>query len=212
MIEATEFAAKSVRGLLNQPETPTGEGLVLTHGAGGNARAPLLAAVAEAFAASGMWVLRCELPFRQRRPHGPPGPAEAAGDRENLRQAVNEVRAIAPGRVFLGGHSYGGRQATMLAAEEPQSVDGLLLFSYPLHPPKKPTVLRIAHFADLQTPALFVHGSRDEFGSVEEMTAALRLLPGPAALIVIEKAGHDLRRGKFDIEGIVVERFREFRI
>jgi hypothetical protein len=212
MIEATEFASKSVRGLLNQPETPTGEGLVLAHGAGGNARAPLLAAVAEAFAASGMWVLRCELPFRQRRPHGPPGPAEAAGDRENLRQAISELRAMALRRIFLGGHSYGGRQATMLAAEQREIADGLLLFSYPLHPPKKPAVLRTGHFADLQTPALFVHGSKDEFGSVEEMTAALRLLPGRTALIVIEKAGHDLRRGKFDIPGIVVERFREFRI
>jgi predicted alpha/beta-hydrolase family hydrolase len=172
----------------------------------------LLAAAAEAFAGSGMWVLRCDLPFRQRRPFGPPGRFDAAGDRENLRAAVDEMRRMAPGRIFLGGHSYGGRQATMLAAEEPQVADGLLLFSYPLHPPKKPTELRTTHFGDLRTPALFVHGTHDEFGSVEEMTGALRLPPALTALIVIEKAGHDLLRGQFDMRAIVVERFREFRI
>jgi predicted alpha/beta-hydrolase family hydrolase len=201
-----------VRGFLHRPELASGDALVLTHGAGGNARAPLLAAAAEAFAASGAWVLRCDLPFRQRRPFGPPGRTDAAGDRENLRQAVGELRRIAPGRIFLGGHSYGGRQATMLAAEDPQVADGLLLFSYPLHPPKKPGELRTAHFGDIRTPAMFVHGTNDGFGSVEEMTAALRLPPAATALIVIEKAGHDLFGGKFDMRAIVVERFREFRI
>src|SRR4029077_11310517 len=114
-----------------------GGGLVRTQGAGGNCRAPLLVAAAQAFSAAGLAVLRCDLPFRQRRPSGPPSPAGAAADRAGLQEAVTAMRGIVPGRIFLGGQSYGGRQATLLAADEPDLVSALLLFSYPLHPPRK---------------------------------------------------------------------------
>jgi hypothetical protein len=182
-----------VRGFLHQPDAPDGRGLALTHGAGSNAGAPLLVAVAEALAAAGITVLRLDLPFRQARPHGPPFPAAAAQDRAGLKRAVRVLRGRIPGKVFLGGHSYGGRQATMLAAEEPDLAAGLLLLSYPLHPPERPADLRTAHFARLSTPALFIHGTRDPFGSVEEMRAALELIAGPHELVSIEGAGHDLR-------------------
>jgi uncharacterized protein len=164
--------------------------LILAHGAGSNAAAPVLVAVAEAFAAAGYAVLRCDLPFRQARPHGPPFPATAARDREGLENAVASVRG--PGRVILGGHSYGGRQASMLAAEKPGLVDALLLLSYPLHPPRKPDQLRTAHFPQLNTPALFVHGARDPFGSHEEMQRAIGLIPARTKLMEIERAGHEL--------------------
>src|SRR4051794_23999588 len=94
--------------------------------------------------------------------------------------------------IFLGGHPYGGRQATMLAAEQPQLVQGLLLLSYPLHPPRKPEAPRTAHFPKLATPALFVHGSRDPFASLDEMKAALKLIPGQPALLEVEGAAHEL--------------------
>ena len=182
----------AVRGFLHRPDAPDGRGLVLTHGAGSNAGAPLLVALAETLAADGITVLRCDLPFRQARPHGPPFPAGAAQDRAGLKRAVLVLRGIVPGKVFLGGHSYGGRQATMLAAEEPDLAAGLLLLSYPLHPPKRPADLRTAHFAHLATAALFIHGTRDPFGSVEEMRAALELIAGPNDLVAIEGVGHDL--------------------
>jgi len=165
--------------------------LVLTHGAGSNASAPLLIAVAHAFALAGYGVQRYNLPFRAARPHGPPLPATAARDREGLEEAVQRVRGR--GRVLLGGHSYGGRQASMLLAAKPGLADALLLLSYPLHPPRKPADLRTAHFPQLRTPALFVHGARDPFGSPEEMHAALALIPARTRLIPIEKAGHDLK-------------------
>src|SRR5271154_5606629 len=109
-----------VRGYLHQPENPTGDGLVLTHGAGANSNAPLLVAVASALVERRHTVLRCDLPFRQQRPFGPPHPGGAARDRAGLKKAVASMRGIVSGRVFLGGHSYGGRQATMLCAEEPE--------------------------------------------------------------------------------------------
>jgi len=193
-------------GFLHIPDAPPGDGLVLTHGAGSNCGAPLLVAVAEAFCAAGIAVLRCDLAFRQARPHGPPFPAMAAQDRAGLARTVRAMRGRVPGKVFLGGHSYGGRQASMLAAEEPDLADGLVLLSYPLHPPRRPAQLRTAHFAKLTTPALFVHGTRDPFGSVDEMRAAVAGIGGPHEMVVVEAAGHDLRGVR--VAGMVVEGFR----
>ena len=167
--------------------------MVLTHGAGGNADAPLLIAAANAFCGLGFHVLRCDLPFRQRRPTGPPSPATAAADRDGLRNAVAVMRSIAPRKVVLGGQSYGGRQATMLAAEEPHLVDGLLLFSYPLHPPGKPEQLRDAHLKDIRAPMLFIQGSRDAFGTPDEISAVSKRLKLPATLYPIEGGDHSLK-------------------
>jgi predicted alpha/beta-hydrolase family hydrolase len=174
-------------------------GLVLTHGAGGNSKASLLIAVDEAFQAAGYLVQRVDLAFRQRRPFGPPSPATAAQDRESLREAVTRMRKLAAGPVVLGGHSYGGRQSTMLAAEEPALVSALLLLSYPLHPPNKPEQLRTAHFPALRTPALFVHGTKDPFGTIEEMRSAVKMIPARSELLALDGLGHDLARGAFDV-------------
>jgi predicted alpha/beta-hydrolase family hydrolase len=181
-----------VRGFLHPPTKANGDGLVLTHGAGSNCKAPLLIALAEAFTGAGFTVLRCDLPYRQDRPFGPPMPGGAGRDREGLKRAVSTLRKLISGSVYLGGHSYGGRQSTMLCAEEPELVSGLLLFSYPLHPPRKPAQLRTQHFPKLQTPSLFVQGSRDPFGSMDEIESALKLIPARHELLAVEGAGHDL--------------------
>ncbi len=185
-----------VRGHLHRPERPAGDGLVLTHGAGSDSGAPLLVAVAEAFAAAGLTVLRYDLPYRQARPKGPPRPGDAARDREGIRRAAAVLRGMAPGHIFLGGHSYGGRQTSMVAAEESGLADALLLMSYPLHPPGRPEQLRTAHLPGLQTRAFFVHGTRDGFATTEEMQAALKLIPAPTRLFPVEGAGHDLGFGR----------------
>ena len=182
----------AVRGFLHSAENPNGDALILTHGAGSNSTAPLLVALSETFAGHGYVVLRCDLPFRQERRTGPPFPGNAERDRAGLRNAVAVLRKNVAGRIFLGGHSYGGRQATMLCAAEPDLVSGLLLLSYPLHPPRKPEQLRIQHLPNLRTPSLFVHGTRDPFGSVEEMTKALQLIPAKIELMKLEGVGHDL--------------------
>ena len=196
------FDRPGIRGFLHQPESAGGDGLVLTHGAGGDCRMPLLVAAAEAFAAAGLTVLRCDLLFRQRRPKGPPSPAGAAGDRAGLKQAVVAMRELVPGGVFLGGQSYGGRQASILAAEEPDLAAGLLLFSYPLHPPGKPERLRTEHFPRLRVPVMFVSGTADPFGTSDELRAAIAAIPAPTRLIAIDGAGHDLKRGRFDLGAV----------
>jgi uncharacterized protein len=181
-----------IHGWLHVAEQPNGNAIVLTHGAGSDCNARLLVEMAEAFAGAGFTVLRFDLPFRRARPHGPPFPAAAARDRDGLRRAVSLMREQKHRRVFVGGHSYGGRQASMLAAEAPEIADGLLLFSYPLHPPKKPDELRTKHFSKLTTPAFFVHGTRDPFATSAEMEVALRLIPGAHVLLEVQGAGHEL--------------------
>jgi predicted alpha/beta-hydrolase family hydrolase len=206
----------NVRGWLHRPEAPAGDGLILTHGAGSNAQAPLLISLANEFAKAGFVVLRCDLPYRQSRSYGPPGPGDAARDRAGLKNAVGVVRKLASSRVFLGGHSYGGRQATMLCAEESGLVDGLLLLSYPLHPPRKPEQLRTQHLPNLHTPCLFVEGTRDPFATIDEIKAALKLIPAKTQLLEIDGAGHDLdfKKGKSGDSGKLVQviqgHFHEF--
>ena len=200
-----------IRGFLHVPETNNGDALVLTHGAGGNAQAPLLVALADTFANAGYTVLRCNLRYRQARSFGPPGPGDAARDRAGLKNAVTALKnsSGAPllpdfgrsgdlgpdkqkeARIFLGGHSYGGRQSSMLCAEEPDLVAGLLLLSYPLHPPRRPEQQRTQHLPDLRTPTLFVQGTRDPFGSIEEIERAIKMIPAKTKLLMVE-GGHDL--------------------
>ncbi len=201
MASFSRFEAEGVRGYLHKSMS-SGDGMALTHGAGGNANSPLLLAVAEAFQTTGVTVLRCDLPFRQQRPSGPPRPGDSAKDRAGLRAAVAALRNIVSGRVFLSGQSYGGRQASMLAADEPELVEALMLLSYPLHPPGKPAELRTAHFPRLRTRTLFVQGSRDPFGSIEEMERAVKMIPAPHRLTVIEGVAHDLKRGRFDLSAL----------
>jgi uncharacterized protein len=182
----------AVRGMLHAPAGPAEAGLVLTHGAGSSCDNPLLVALAEALAARGLAVLRCDLPFRQARPHGPPSPAGAARDRAGLGAAVAALARTGLRRVWLGGHSYGGRQASLLAAEDSTLTPALLLLAYPLHPPGQPGKPRVAHFPQLRTPALFVHGTADPFGSVAELRGALTLIPAPTTLHLESGVGHDL--------------------
>ncbi len=203
-----------IRGFIHRPAAPAGNGLVLTHGAGSNSRAPLLVSLAEVFAGAGFTVLRCDLPYRQSRPYGPPRPGDGARDREGLKNAVAAVRKLVPGRMFLGGHSYGGRQATMLCADQPGLVEGLLLLSYPLHPPRKPEQLRIQHLPKLQTPALFVQGTRDPFGTPQEIESALSLIPAKTRLRLVEGPGHDLgfkgTARKDELPAFVLAAFQQF--
>ncbi len=203
MINIVAFEKPGVRGFLHRPVNALPCGLVLTHGAGGNCNMPLLVAAANAFAEAGLSVLRCDLPFRQRRPKGPPSPSTAAADRAGLKSAVEAMRELVRGVVFLGGQSYGGRQATMLAADEPSLAAGLLLFSYPLHPPGNPGRLRTEHFPRLQVRSVFVQGAADPFGAVSEIKSALSLIPAATQLIAIDGAGHDLKRGRFDLAPVV---------
>jgi predicted alpha/beta-hydrolase family hydrolase len=103
-----------------------------------------------------------------------------------------ERAAVAPDRLVLGGRSYGGRMGSMAVAEGLPAA-GLVLLSYPLHPPGQPERLRSAHFPQIRVPCLFLSGRSDPFGTPEEFERALSLLPGPVTLVWL-KGGHDPTR------------------
>jgi len=194
MAKVERFEQPGVRGWMHQPGKIKAA-MLLSHGAGGDCQSPLMVAVAEAFAEAGYCVLRWDLPFRQLRVRGSPG-GSGERDREGIRQAAGVLRQHAPDvPVYLAGQSYGGRQSSMVAAEDPGLADGLLLLSYPLHPPGKPAQLRTEHFPKMRVPALFVHGTRDPFGSVDEMVDAIKLIPAVVRLEVIGGAGHGVPPG-----------------
>jgi predicted alpha/beta-hydrolase family hydrolase len=205
LCKVTSFEQGGVAGLLHEPEQKARGAMVLTHGAGGNCQARLLVTVADAFCLRGWLVLRYDLPFRRARRSGPPSRYSADTDQQGIREAIAELRRISGGPVIAAGHSYGGRQTTMLAAKQPELCDAVIAFSYPLHPPEKPNQLRTAHFPDLKTSVLFVHGTADPFGNVVEMEAAITAIPAKTRLVSVEGAGHDLKSGKFDVNALVIE-------
>jgi predicted alpha/beta-hydrolase family hydrolase len=182
--------APGIYGWLHRPTGDVRAALGITHGAGSNAQSPLLIAVAEAFAERGYAVLRYNLPYRQARPQGPPS-GKAAQDREGVRQVARWLGEQFPGPLYLGGHSYGGRQTSMAAAEDATLCHALLLLSYPLHPPNQHEKLRTEHFPSLRLPAMFVHGTKDEFGTIAELQQACEGVPARTRIQPVE-AGHSL--------------------
>ena len=202
----------TIHGFLHLPPGVVGSAIVLTHGAGSDCNAKLLVELSNAFEAAGIAVLRFDLPFRLARPHGPPSPSGASQDRDGIRRAIAVMRERTKGRLFVGGHSYGGRQASMLVSEEPGLVEGLFLLSYPLHPPGKANQLRTSHFPKLTKPTFFVHGSRDPFGSTEELKSAVELISAPRGVYEVDGAGHDLRSKKSsnELPARVVVEFEKF--
>ncbi len=196
--EATERTAEwdgvGIDVAVHDPDGDPTALVVLAHGAGSDRNAPVLVAAAEALADRGLRVVRMTLPFRQQRPKGPPNRAGAAADRAGV--AAVAAWAVARERrrptVIVGGHSYGGRQASMLVAENSAVADGLLLLSYPLHPPRKPDVLRVDHFPAITVPTVFVHGSKDTFATSEELAREVRTIPASVRVVTVEGAGHDL--------------------
>ena len=186
---------EDIAGVAHEPDGPAQGVVVLTHGAGGDRDSAMLVRLCDEWASRGWLAIRYNLPYRRRRPKGPPS-GSAAGDQDGITEAIALARTLTDGPVIAGGHSYGGRMTSMVASEEDEpglAVDVLTLFSYPLHPPGRPEQLRTAHLPDLRTPTFFTHGDRDPFGSIDELRLATQLLPGRTRLLVVEKAGHDLR-------------------
>jgi predicted alpha/beta-hydrolase family hydrolase len=166
--------------------------ILLTHGAGTDANSQFLIELDHALTAEGAFVRRYTLPFKQLGKT--PNPKVAIEDRAGLRTELERLRSDRGGTIVAAGHSYGGRQMTMLAAEVPGVADKLVAMSYPLHPPGKPQQLRTDHFASLRTPLLILQGTRDEFGAREEFERETAQIPGPVTLQFLEGEKHSFRR------------------
>lgn len=199
----------AIAGIAHRPEGEPNGVVMLTHGAGGSRDSPLLIRICDEWAARGWLAIRYNLPYRRRRPKGPPS-GSAAGDREGIVEAIAlgrglVARGVVDGPVLAGGHSYGGRQTSMVAAEDPGLVDGLTLFSYPLHPPGKPESLRTGHFGSIQVGTVFAHGTADPFGTLDELRRAVEVIPADTEIVEVTGARHDLNSTALDVPVIAVD-------
>lgn len=182
---------ETIAGVAHAPDDAPAGAVLLTHGAGGDRDAAVLIALCEEWARHGWLAIRYNLPFRRRRATGPPSNS-ATSDQAGIAEAIALARTLTDGPVIAGGHSYGGRLTSMVAAADPALLDGLVLSSYPLHPPGKPERLRVEHFGAIAVPTVFTHGSADPFGSLAELRDAAALIPAPTAIVEIAGARHDL--------------------
>ena len=193
---------EAIGGVAHQPDGPPNGVVVLTHGAGGSRESPLLVAICDEWSRRGWLAIRYNLPYRRRRPKGPPS-GSATTDQAGIVEAVAVARSLTGGPLIAGGHSYGGRLTSMAVAEG-LTVDALTLFSYPLHPPGKPDRLRTEHFGAITVPTVFTHGGKDPFGGIAELRAAAGLITGPVEIVEVTGARHDLGSKDLDVPALAV--------
>jgi predicted alpha/beta-hydrolase family hydrolase len=189
------------------PHGPNGKArgaVVLTHGAGGSRESPLLKKICDEWARRGWLAVRYNLPYRQRRPKGPPS-GSAAKDQAGVVEAIALAHTLTKGPVIAGGHSYGGRMTSMVIAEQAAAVDVLTLFSYPLHPPGKPERARTDHLPRITVPTVFTHGTADPFGTLDELRPAAALIPAPTEIVEVTGARHDLGSRTLDVPALAVD-------
>ncbi|HET6950800.1 MAG TPA: alpha/beta family hydrolase [Acidimicrobiales bacterium] len=175
-------------------------GALLFPGAGAGRDTPNLVAVDDALVAAieGIRVVRADFPYRKQGRRAP--------DRApKLIAAINDEAAAFPADgLILGGRSMGGRMCSMAVADGLPAA-GLVLIAYPLHPPGKPERLRIEHFPDLRVPCLFVSGTRDPFGTPEELARHTEAIPGPVTHAWVEGGRHDLKGADRAVADAVVD-------
>jgi predicted alpha/beta-hydrolase family hydrolase len=193
-----------ITGVAHRPEGPASGVVVLTHGAGGSRESPLLQQVCDEWARRGWLAVRYNLPYRRRRPTGPPS-GSAATDRAGIVEAITVCRDLADGPLIAGGHSYGGRQTSMVVAAGEAVVDVLTLFSYPVHPPGKPERPRTEHLPGIAVPTVFTHGTSDPFGTPGEVRDAAAMIAAPTDVVEIAGARHDLRSRTLDVPALAVD-------
>ena len=188
----------AIAGIAHQPEGRPAGVVVLTHGAGGSRESPMLKRLCDEWARRGWLAIRYNLPYRRRREKGPPS-GSARADQAGVQEAIDLARTMTDGPVIAGGHSYGGRMTSMIVADQEAAPDVLTLFSYPVHPPGKPERPRTEHLSRIHVPTVFVHGTSDPFGSIEEVRAAAALIPARTTVVEITGARHDLGRKNADV-------------
>jgi predicted alpha/beta-hydrolase family hydrolase len=198
-----------IAGVAHEPDSAPLGAVVLTHGAGGSRESPLLMKICDEWARRGWLAVRYNLPYRRRRPKGPPS-GSAASDQAGVVEAIALAHTLTDGPVIAGGHSYGGRMTSMVIAETSAAVDVLTLFSYPLHPPGKPERARTDHLPRITVPTVFTHGTADPFGTIAELRPAAALIAAPTAIVEVTGARHDLGSKTLNVPVLAVDAALQF--
>jgi hypothetical protein len=180
-------------------------GLLLFPGAGTGSDHPSLVAIERAVSGAqgpGVPVARADFPYRREGRRAPDRPPRLIASVRDEAAAVVAERGIDPGALALGGRSMGGRMCSMAVAEGLPAA-ALVLVAYPLHPPGRPDRLRVEHLPAIDVPCLFVSGTRDPFGTPDELTAHTAAIAGPVTHEWVEGARHELKGADDEVAGIV---------
>ncbi len=178
----------------------TGVTVVIAHGAGAGMSHPFLVGTATGLAARGFDAVTFNFPYMERRAKAPDKAPKLEACYRALIATLGERGWLAARRLVIGGKSMGGRMATMVASAADAGTEpvahplaGVVALGYPLHPPGRPEQLRVAHFATLRTPLLVVQGTRDDFGSPDELAPHLAPLGPLATIHPIERGDHSFK-------------------
>ncbi|HEY6257718.1 MAG TPA: alpha/beta fold hydrolase [Xanthobacteraceae bacterium] len=185
-------AEEKVTAILYPAAKGAGIGLILGPGAGAPQTSGFMVTFATELAARGIDTVTFNFPYMEQRRRVPDPNAKLEACYRSVIAAVAQ-RKIGRGRLAIGGKSMGGRIASQVAAAGAPDVAGLVLLGYPLHPPGKPEQLRTKHLPAIQAPMLFVQGSRDAFGTPEELRPFINKLKAPAELFVVEGGDHSFK-------------------
>jgi hypothetical protein len=167
--------------------------LVLAHGAGGGQQSRFMVEAANAFAARRITTATFDFPYMaQGRSVPDKGPVLEAHWR-NVIDAARRHPAFAGLPLFIGGKSMGGRIASQVAAQHVDGITGLVYLGYPLHPPGRPEQRRDRHLPDIAEPMLFVQGTRDQFGTADEIRGLLPRLNPRATLFEVPDGDHSFK-------------------
>lgn len=176
--------------------------VLLTPGAGAGRDHSALVAIEQAL--SPVPVERLDFPYRKAGRKSPDRPEVLLAAVRTGAEELAAASGLAPGRLVLGGRSLGGRMCSMAVAGGLPAL-GLVLVSYPLHPPGRPEKLRTEHLPQLGVPCLFVSGTRDAFATVDELEAASALVAGPVTHVWLDGGDHGLRRRDAEVAAAVAE-------
>ena len=174
-------------------------GVVLFPGAGSSSSHSSLVAMEDAL--SPLSVARHDFPYRLvGKPFPDKAPVLIASVKEHVRSFAESL-GVPTSKIVIGGRSMGGRMCSMAVADDvdPLEVAGLVLVSYPLHPPKKPDALRIEHLPRVSVPTLCVSGTKDNFGTPQELEEAFVVVPGDVTWSWVDNGRHELAKADSDV-------------
>jgi len=177
-----------------------GPALVVGHGAGAGMDHPFIVGFCEAVADEGIASLRFNFPYMEAGRRTPDQAKNAIGAFRSAFETATDRSGDRP--VLGGGKSYGGRIASMAAAEGMPAA-ALVFLGYPLHAPGKTEQIRDTHLYDLTMPMLFLHGTKDPFAEPKELAKVIRRLGDRATLVDFDGAGHSFERSRKDDPRVV---------
>jgi len=170
-----------------------GVSLILGHGAGANQLSGFMRMAAAGLAERGLDVVTFNFLYTEQGRKVPDPKPRLEGCYRAVIDAVRRHRSLKKNRLVIGGKSMGGRIASQVAAADGEDIDGLIFLGYPLHPPGRPDKLRAEHLGNIRAPMLFVQGSRDAFGTPDEIRAATKTMKLRSAFHVVAGGDHSFK-------------------